>query len=205
MNYKIYPNVELGNNSEIGDFVIIGISPKGAENGEYKTVIGNDSIIRSHTVIYAGNVIGTGFQTGHDALIREFNKIGNDVSVGSGTIVEHHVTIGHGVRIHSQAFIPEYSRLEDNCWIGPNVVITNAKYPRSPNVKDNLKGAAIGTNAIIGANATILPGVTIGQYALIGAGSVVTKNVNDYAVVAGNPAKLLKNISDLPYQKEKGE
>ena len=89
--------------------------------------------------------------------------------------------------------------MEDDCWIGPSVVVTNAKYPKAPGVKDGLVGAHIKQFSIIGANSTLLPGITIGKHSLVGAGSVVTKDVPDYAVVAGNPARIIKYISDLPY------
>jgi len=106
------------------------------------------------------------------------------------------------VRIHSQAFIPEYSIIEENAWIGPNVVFTNAKYPLSPGVKEDLKGPTIKKGAKIGANATILPGLVIGQNALVGAGAVVVKDVPDDAVVVGNPAKVISKITALPYYEE---
>jgi acetyltransferase-like isoleucine patch superfamily enzyme len=156
-------------------------------------------VIRSHTVLYAGNRIGANFQTGHGAMIREENEIADDVSVGTGSVVEHHVRIARGVRIHSQAFVPEFSVLEEECWIGPNVVITNAKYPRSPGVKESLQGALVRRFAKIGANSTLLPGIEIGEYALVGAGSVVTKDVPPRTVVAGNPARVIKTIDNLPY------
>jgi acetyltransferase-like isoleucine patch superfamily enzyme len=183
----IYPDVQLGEDVTIEDFCIIGCPFKGSTNE--KTIIGDHAVIRSHTVIYAGNVIGNNFQTGNKANIRELNTIGNDVSIGTLTVIEHHVNIKEGVRIHSQAFIPEYSDLGRNAWIGPNVVFTNAKYPQSEAAKDNLKGPEIGENARIGANTTLLPGIKVGRYALIGAGSVVTKNIGDAVVAYGNPAK----------------
>lgn len=198
-DFKVYPGVVIGKGSEIGPFSLIGVPAKGAKAGEVRTLIGTSAVIRSHTVIYAGNVIGKRFQTGHGALIRENNSIGDDVSIGSSTVVEHHVRISSGVRIHSQAFIPEFSVLEEGCWIGPRVVITNAKYPRSPKVKENLRGATIRKGAKIGANSTLLPGVTIGENALVGAGSVVTRDVPPGAVVVGNPAQILKQLSELPY------
>ena len=193
----VYPNVVLGDNCIIEDFAIVGIPPLG--NQELKTVIGNNAIIRSHTVIYAGNVIGDYFQTGNKANIRENNVIGNHVSVGTLSVVEHHVTIGDNVRIHTQAFVPEYTILEEGCWIGPNVVITNAKYPKSPTAKQDLMGCRIKKNAKIGANSTILPGIDVGENSLVGAGSVVTKSVPDGAVFVGNPARQLKEIKELPY------
>ena len=83
--------------------------------------------------------------------------------------------------------------------MGPNVVLTNAKYPLSPGVKESLRGPTLKRGAKIGANATILPGVVVGANALIGAGSVVVRDVPDGAVAVGNPARIIKHISELPY------
>lgn len=188
----IHPNVVLGENVTIEDFCIIGSPFKGY--ADEPTVIGDNAVIRSHTVIYAGNRIGANFQTGNKANIRELNLIGDDVSIGTLSIIEHHVSIADGVRIHSQVFIPEYSALKAGAWIGPNVVFTNAKYPRSPDVKDQLQGPTIGVNAKVGANSTLLPGVVIGDNALIGAGSLVSKSVPDNSVAMGHPAKVVKQV-----------
>ena len=187
----IYENVELGTNVIIEDNCIIGAPVYNRE--VRKTVIGDNAIIRAGTVIYAGNIIGSGFQTGNKANIRENNKIGDNVSVGTLTVIEHDVLIKNNVRIHSQAFIPEYCELHENAWIGPNVVLTNAKYPAHPDAKQNLSGVIVSENARIGANSTILPGITIGRSSLVGAGSVVCKNVEAGTVVAGNPAKYIKD------------
>jgi acetyltransferase-like isoleucine patch superfamily enzyme len=197
--FKLYDNVSLGDGAVIEEFCIVGTPPRGARDGELPTTIGAGAVIRSHTVIYAGNTIGRGFQTGNKVNIRESNRIGDHVSVGTLSVIEHHVEIGHGVRIHTQVFIPEFSVLEDGCWIGPNVVLTNAKYPLSPGVKDALVGPVIRKGAKIGANSTILPGVVIGEGALVGAGAVVAHDVPDGAVVVGNPARVIRHISELPY------
>tara|TARA_B110001450_G_scaffold91685_1_gene86940 strand:- start:451 stop:1059 length:609 start_codon:yes stop_codon:yes gene_type:complete len=188
----IHSNVVLGEDVVVEDFCIIGLPFKGMKN--IQTIIGSGSIIRAGTYIYAGNQIGKNFQTGNKANIRELNQIGDDVSIGTHSVIEHHITIGNNVRIHSQVFVPEYSTLENDCWIGPNVVLTNARYPKHLSVKDELKGPLIGNNAKIGANATILPGVTIGKNSLIGAGCVVTKHVAPDTIVVGNPAKPLRKI-----------
>lgn len=198
-NAIIYKNVILGENVTIEDNCIVGIPPRGHADGELKTVIGDNSHIRAGTIIYAGNQIGKNFQTGNKANIRELNEIGDNVSVGTLSVVEHHVKIEDGVRIHTQVFVPEYTTLKKNSWLGPNVVCTNAMYPKSPTVKDNLVGPLIEEDAIVGANSTLLPGVQIGKNAVVGAGSVVTKNVEENTVVCGNPAKLLKKKSELPY------
>lgn len=196
---KILKNVHLGDNVTIEDYVIIGSPPRGRKEGELKTVIGDNAVIRSHTVIYAGNVIGDNFQTGNHASIREENVIGNNVSIGTKSVVEFKSRIGNNVRVHSQVFIPEYCELQDGCWIGPNVVLTNAKYPNSLKSKKFLEGVVVEKNVKIGANATILAGVKIGANALVGAGSVVTKDVPPGKVVAGNPAKIIEDIINLRY------
>lgn len=193
----IHANVDLGSNHQIGDYVVIGIAPRGSGPGELETRIGAGASIRSHSVIYAGNHIGANFQTGHSVMIRESNEIGDDVSIGTHSVIEHHVKIGHRVRIHSNVFIPEYSILEDDTWVGPNVVLTNAIYPLSADAKSNLRGPHLMPGSKIGANATLLPGVIIGRNALVGAGAVVVRNVPDGKVVVGNPARIVKDVSEL--------
>jgi acetyltransferase-like isoleucine patch superfamily enzyme len=194
---RIYHNVLLGATAVVEDFCVIGCPPRGMAPGEFETVIGDNAIIRSHCVIYAGNRIGRNFHVGHKANIRELNRIGDDVSIGTLSVVEHHVEIGSRVRIHTQVFIPEYSILMDDAWIGPNVVLTNAKYPNFPDTKGNLRGPVIEPGARIGANATILPGVVIGQGSLVGAGAVVTKNVEPGKIVAGNPARVIGEVGGI--------
>lgn len=194
----IYSHVLLGKFGEIEDFVIIGKNPYSKkEIAKNCTKIGDNFLIRSHTVIYCNNKIGKNFKTGHHVLIRENNVIGDNVSIGSNSVIEHHVKIGNNVRMHSQVFIPEYSVLEDNCWIGPNVVLTNAYHPKCYSAKECLKGPTIKRNAKIGANVTILPRVIVGENALIGAGAVVVSDVKPNSVVAGNPARKIKSIDKL--------
>jgi len=197
----LYPNVLLGADVAIGEYAVIGVSLRGVDVGSEATIVGDGAVIRSHTVIYAGNTIGARLQTGHGAMIRECNRIGDDVSIGTHAVIEHHVDIGNGVRVHSGAFIPEYSLLEDEVWIGPNAVFTNTLHPRCPKAKECLRGPRVRRGAKIGANCTLLPDIEIGEFALVGAGCVVTRDVPPRAVVTGNPARVLKSVEELdcPY------
>ncbi|MBN1389631.1 MAG: N-acetyltransferase [Candidatus Thermoplasmatota archaeon] len=184
----VHENVELGSDCIVEDFVVIGARSR-VDEPHPPTIIGDRAVIRSHTVIYAGNTIGDRFQTGNKANIRESNEIGDDVSIGTLSILEHHIKVENGVRIHSQVFVPEYSLLEEGCWLGPNVVLTNARYPKTRLTKVQLQGPTIGKNAKVGANSTILPGVKIGEGCLIGAGALVVRDTVPQGLYLGNPAR----------------
>ncbi len=187
-------NVTLGKNVTLGDYVELGLQPKHQAG---KLTIGDQAIIRSHTVIYAGNTIGNNFQTGHAVLIRENNTIGNNVSIGSHTVVERESLIEDDVRIHSHCFIPEFVIIKKRAWLGPRLTILNILHPPCPKFEECAKHVIINENAKIGGNVTILPRVTIGKNSLIGAGSVVTKDIPPDSVAQGNPARVTKKIRDL--------
>jgi len=198
-SFRRYPGVTFDEASAtIGEFVIIGEPPHGAAPGALPTRIGARAVIRSHTVIYAGNVIGDDLQTGHGVLIRESNGIGHRVSIGSHSVVEHHVSIGDGVRLHSNVFVPEFTVLEAGSSLGPGTVVTNTRYPWSSGAKKSMRGPHIEVGAIVGANVTLLAELRIGAGALIGAGAVVVKDVPAGAVVVGNPARIIGAVKDLP-------
>src|SRR5690606_32014078 len=154
---RILNRVQLGADASVGDFAVLGEWADEHDADKPELVVAAGAKIRSHTVIYAGVTAGTGLQTGHGALIREFTTLGDNVSIGSHTVLEHHVTIGHRVRVHSGAFIPELCILEDDCWIGPRVVMTNAPHPLCVNIAACLKGVTVRRGAKIGANVTLLP------------------------------------------------
>ena len=194
---KRFPNVHLGPRVQVEDFCVLGRPARGREPGESPLVIGADSLIRSHTVLYGGVKIGARFQSGHWVLIREDTIVGDDCSIGTGSVVEFSVTIEDAVRLHSQCFVPEYSILESRCWLGPRVVVTNARFPASSRTKSSLEPVRIGRAAKVGANATLLPGIVLGAGCLVGAGAVVTRDVPEDTIVVGNPARVMGRVSEL--------
>lgn len=186
--------IKIGKNAKIGEYVLLGVEPR-KPTGELQ--IGDNAVIRSHTIIYAGNKIGDNFQTGHGVLIRENNIIANNVSIGSHTVVERENIIEDNVRIHSHCFIPEFVVIKRKAWIGPRVTILNVLHPPCPKWEECAKNVIIEENVKVGGNVTILPRVRIGKNSLIGAGTVVTKDVPSNSVVVGNPGRVIENIKDL--------
>lgn len=194
---QVYPNVEIGEGAVLEPPLILGKPPRGKEPGELKLVIGAGAIIRPFTTIYAGSVLGDGVQTGQCVSIREDNEIGAGVSIGTGAILEFGNRVGDRSRIHSGCFL-EMTIIEEDVFVGPRVVFTDDPHPMGcPRYKECLGGVTVRTLARIGANCTLLPGVVVGRNTLVGAGSVVTRNVPDDMVVAGNPAKVIKAVADL--------
>ncbi|MDU7693372.1 MAG: DapH/DapD/GlmU-related protein [Helicobacter sp.] len=117
-------------------------------------------------------------------------KIYENVSIGQNASIGPNVVIKSNCRIQNNVSIFEGVHLEDGVFIGPSVVFTNVLHPRAfINQRDKFKATQIGSGASIGANATIVCGIKIGKYAFIGAGSVVTKDVGDFELVFGNPAR----------------
>ena len=136
--------------------------------------------------------IGEGTRVWQFVVILKGAKIGQDCNICAHTLIESDVIIGDNVTVKSGTHIWDGARIEDDVFIGPNATFTNDRMPRSKQYPDIFLSITLKKGCSIGANATLLPGITIGEKAMVGAGAVVTKDVPDYAVVVGNPAKIIR-------------
>lgn len=160
---------------------------------ELPLCIGNQALIRSNTIIYGGSEIGDYFQTGHNVMIREKSIIGNHVSIGNYSDIQGSVKIGNYVRLHSNDRVEQFSQIDDYVWIFPGVELTNDPTPPS----NDLVGVHVHSFAIICAKALVVAGREVKGDSLVAAGAVVTKDVEQYTVVAGNPARVIADIRDI--------
>ena len=143
------------------------------------------------TAILDDNVtLGKNISIWHFCHVLSGSQIGDDSILGQNVMVGSNVLIGKGCKIQNNVSVYEGVELEDNVFCGPSCVFTNVVNPRAfVNRKKEFKKTLVKEGASIGANATVICGVTIGSFSLIGAGSVITKDVRDFSIMAGNPAK----------------
>lgn len=140
--------------------------------------------------------IGEGTTIWQFAVVLAGAKIGKNCNINCHTFIDNDVVIGDNVTLKSGVYLWDGIKVENNVFIGLNVTFVNDKYPKSGISPSEFQTVVIKTGASNGANATILGGIIIGKNPLVGAGSVVTKNVPDNALVVGNPARVVKSMVD---------
>ena len=153
----IYDDVEIGDNSIIESYCEIGYS-NGREKGPLK--IGSDSKIRSHSILYAGSIIGKNLVTGHHVTIRENMKIGVNFQLGTLSDLQGESSIGDYVRTHSNVFVPHFSKIGNFVWMFPYVILANDPHPPSD---EATKGPEILDFAALGAGSIIFSHVKVGK------------------------------------------
>jgi acetyltransferase-like isoleucine patch superfamily enzyme len=215
-NASIGKNVKIGDNSSIYDNAVIGddtiitndcvigeplaeyYTGSGYKNPE--TLIGKNSLIRSHSIIYAGCNIGESFSCGHRVTIREYSLIGRHCRIGTVSDLQGHLKIGDYCWLHSNVHIGQQSTIGNFVFIYPYVVFTNDPTPPS----NICIGPTVGDYSQIAVFSVLLPGVKIGKHCLVGAGSVVGKDLPDYQLALGSPAKMIKDVREIK-SRETGE
>lgn len=158
-----------------------------------------EPFIHPTAVVDPGAEIGPRTRIWHFSHVMPHAKIGADCVLGQNVYVANHVLIGNHVKIQNNVSIYEGVTLEDYVFCGPSMVFTNVRTPRSAyprNTSEHFAPTRVRYGASIGANATIVCGVTVGRWAFVAAGAVVTKDVPDYALVAGVPARIIGWVSE---------
>ena len=228
-NVKIGDNCKIGNNvklnsvsiddnSMIEDNSIIGYSTISGHyydqvnsdtdsntltTPKYRIEIGKNTLIRNGVTIYLDVKINDNCWINHNAIIREKVNISNDCTIGSNTICENNVSIGKKCTIHNNTMICAETQIESFVFIGPGVSFTNnSPIGHLRNIPNTIRGAKLRFGCAIGGGATICPGVEIGHEAIVAAGSIVTKDILPQVIVAGNPAKKIKDVESQSFIKK---
>lgn len=158
-------------------------------------------------------IIGENTRIWHHVHIRENALIGNNCILAKGVYIDKNVVVGSNCKIQNNSSIYDGTTLEKGVFIGPHCIITNDKTPRAINIDGTLQNkddwqsgkVLVKEGASIGARSVILPGITIGKWSMIGAGSVVTKDVPDFALVYGSPATLKGYVCKCGKKLEEGK
>ncbi len=198
----IHEDTKIGDNVRIDDNSVIGKKPMKAANSavtkdeELPTcTIKSDCIIGTSVIIYRGCTIGEKVLVADLATVRENVSIGKKTIVGRGVAIENFCTIGKYVKLETNVYITAYSDVADRVFVAPCVATSNDNFVgRTKERFKNFKGVIIKKGARIGVNSTILPGKTIEEDSLVAAGALVSKDVPAKKIVAGMPAKVLRDV-----------
>jgi len=203
-NTTIYNNVTIGDNTIICNDCVIGEPTndyyKNETYSNKETVISKDSLIRSHSIIYSGCQFGEGFSTGHRVTIREDSIFGINCNVGTLSDIQGYVKFGDYCRLHSNVHIGQNSKVGNFVFIYPYVVFTNDPTPPS----NICQGPTIGDYSQIAVGSVILPNVKVGKHCLVAVNSSVNRDIEDYSLVGGSPAKKICDVRDIKSKEKEG-
>jgi acetyltransferase-like isoleucine patch superfamily enzyme len=190
----IYPGATLGENAIVEPFAIVGIQDRFHPPGT--VVIGRNAFIGSRCTVYNGVIAGDDFDLSDQSTVFVDNVFGDQCRIGPKAVVKHGCRFGNRIRLGSQAFV-EKVEIHDDVFIGPGTVFTDDIHPVCPRRADCVGRTVVESFVSIGAMVVIAPGIRIGHHSQIYAGTVVTRDVEPYSVMAGNPGKRVKTLDQL--------
>src|SRR5450631_822324 len=200
----IYPGVVIGNGVRILDGAVLGRPPLTAGNTTRKLprepgplVVGAGSIVGANAVLYAGSRFGARVMIGDLASVREGCDVADDVVLGRGVLLMYDTRIGARTRVIDGAILTGNMEIEEDVFIGPGVLTVNdndvylTRFGLAP---WSVKGPRIKRWALVGTGANLVAGITVGEGAIVAPGAVVTHDVPDWTIVAGVPARHVRNV-----------
>lgn len=190
----VHENVIIGANTTIGSHCEIGIETPRSQSP--KLVIGNNSLIRSHSVFYAGSQFGDGLTTGHRVSVRENTKAGHAFQIGTLCDIQGDCEIGDYVRFHSNVHVGQKTKIGSFVFLFPYVVVTNDPHPPS----ELLMGAILEDFCVIATMSVVLPGVRVASGALVGAMTQVKEDVPAEMICIGSPGKIIGPTSKIKHR-----
>ena len=187
----IHDNVWIKRNTKVGPYCELGIPTPLAQGSLLE--IGESSIIRSHSVIYAGSTVGADLNTGHHICLRENAHLAKGVQLGSRTDIQGDCSIGAHTKLHADVHVGKFSKIGSFVWLFPEVLLTNDPMPPS----EHLAGPVIEDYCVVASKALIFPGVRVSNNSVISAGSVVKTDIPEWMLATGNPAKPVCDVRIL--------
>jgi UDP-2-acetamido-3-amino-2,3-dideoxy-glucuronate N-acetyltransferase len=203
-NVVVYPGTIIGDDTRVDDHAVLGKSPMRSVSSIMAEVeplqpltIGEGCIVGTGAIIYAGCTIDKNVLIADLATVRENVIVSERTIIGRGVAIENCCTIGKRCKLETNSYITAYSTLEDYVFVAPGVVTSNDNFAgRTEERKKHFRGITARLGARIGAGAVVLPGVTIGRDGFVAAGSVVTRDIPGGIIVAGCPAKYMRNVPE---------
>lgn len=213
----VSPQAELGENVVIGPFTIVHGGARIGDNSRidgyceigYPTplaegkplLVGDNALIRSHSIFYQGSIFGADLVTGHHVTVRELTVAGDGFQIGTFADIQGHCSIGHHVRTQSSVTIGQKSEIGNFVWLFPGVLLTNDPTPPS----NEICGVVLEDYVVVAVKATLLPGVRIGKGSFVTAHSLVGHDMPEDSLVSGSPAKRMCRASDMRIKGDPGK
>lgn len=196
----IYGPTKISAGSYVGANTVIGFPTQEELRQSSKipsrssTIVGESCVVRSGSTLYKSVTLGARVRTGHNVMVRENVRVGDDTLLGTNLVVDGDCRIGKHVSIQSGVYICTNCTIEDYVFLGPHCVFTNDKFVMRKGTE--LVGPTVRRKASVGANVLLMPAVEIGEASVVGAQALVTRNVPSRTIVAGVPARRMKEVPD---------
>lgn len=195
----VHGNVIIGDRTKINPYSEIGLPTPLGDGSPLR--FGEDCLIRSNSIFYESSAFGNKLVTGHRVTVRENTLAGQSFQIGTLSEIQGDCEIGDHVRFQSGVFVGKKTKIGNFVWILPHAILTNDPTPPS----NDLLGCDIKDYASISAMAIILPGVKVGRHSLVAANACVTKDVPEYMVVAGVPARVIGETKSIKLRNGSGD